>query len=30
MAKVYANQSVGMTLDMFKLTFEGAELGYGD
>lgn len=30
MAKMYANQSVGMTLDMFKLTFAGVELGYGD
>ena len=30
MAKMYANQSVGMTLDMFKLTFADVELGYGD
>lgn len=30
MAKMYANQSVGMTLDMFKVQFAGAELGYGD
>ena len=30
MAKVYANQSVGMTLDMFKITFAGVEIAAGD
>ena len=30
MARVYANQSVGMTLDMFKITFAGVELAEGD
>ena len=30
MAKVYANQSVGMTLDMFKITFAGVEVAAGD